>query len=50
MTSSAGTDPNVRAVTQSAAPSSKAFVIVNAASGWAPIAVAMPVAGAASKG
>ena len=36
MTSSAGTDPNVRAITQSAAPSSNAFVIVNAVSGWAP--------------
>src|SRR5829696_7380529 len=50
MTSSAGTDPNVRAVTQSAVPRSKVFVIVNAASGWKPTAVATPVVGAASRG
>src|SRR5215210_47326 len=43
MTSSAGTVPNVRAVIQSAAPSSSAFVMVNAVSGWVPTAVAIPI-------
>ncbi len=50
MTSSAGTDPNVRAVTQSAAPSSNAFVIVNAVSGWTPTAVATASRGGRQQG
>src|SRR5215211_4530533 len=46
MTSSAGTDPNVRAVAQSAAPRSSALVIKNAVSGWAPTAAATLISGA----
>src|SRR5215204_7177261 len=50
MISSVGTDPNVRAVAHSAAPNSSVFVMVNAATGWAPTAVAKPVVGAANRG